>query len=178
MVWCGLQWRSWQHCWHDGSPPAVLRSVVFVIVFRSSGGIVQELVAAPNLADRLASCGDYGYDLLHWGRGLYWFRRPQGLHRGSHPIVGGNIQVSCRTVCGRWAIVPTVTAWAVSSFPYDMAGMASDRTEVTALPSVLMRSVRRTYPCQSGHAWRDLVPLPSFLEVVVERSWAAASVHD
>ena len=96
--------------------------------------------------------------LFIFGHGLCWFRRPQGLHRGSHPVVGGNVHVSCRTVCGRWAIIPTVTAWAVSCFPYDMVGMASDRTEVTAVPSVLMRSVRRTCPYQTGHVWRDLVP--------------------
>ena len=33
------------------------------------------------------------------------------------------------------------------------AGMASDRTEVTVIPSVLARSKWHAYPCQNRHAW-------------------------
>ena len=32
-------------------------------------------------------------------------------------------------------------------------GVAYDRTEVTAVPSVLAGSVRRAYSCQSGQVW-------------------------
>jgi hypothetical protein len=36
------------------------------------------------------------------------------------------------------------------------AGVASDRTEVTAIPSILAGSVQRAYSCQSGHVWLGL----------------------
>jgi hypothetical protein len=50
---CGvvLLCQLWRHCRHVGSSPAVLcdvvSAVVFVIVSGFSGGVVQELVAAP-----------------------------------------------------------------------------------------------------------------------------------
>ena len=36
------------------------------------------------------------------------------------------------------------------------AGVASDRIEVTVVPSVLVGSVRRAYSCQSMHVWLGL----------------------
>ena len=46
----------------------------------------------------------------------------------------------------------------VLSFPCGVVEMASDRTEVTVVPSVLMRSVRHACSCQGWQSLRDLVP--------------------
>jgi len=40
-------------------------------------------------------------------------------------------------------------------------GMASDRTEVTIVPSVLVGLVRCDCSCQSRHAWLGSTPVPS-----------------
>ena len=114
----------------------------------------------PDAIDRLAACGDYGHDPLHWGRGLRWLGWPlsRGFHRGSYPVVGGIVPVFRRAIRGRWVVVPAVIAWAVLFFPCGMAEMASDRTEVTVVPSVLMRSVRHACSCQGWHSLQDLVP--------------------
>ena len=51
-------------------------------------------------------------------------------------------------------IVPIVTALGgVVLSELRGAGMASDRTEVTVIPSVLARSKWHAYPCQNGRSW-------------------------
>jgi hypothetical protein len=51
-------------------------------------------------------------------------------------------------------VVPTVTALGgVVLSKLRGAEAASDRTEVTVVPSVLAGSVRRAYPYQGRHAW-------------------------
>jgi hypothetical protein len=63
----------------------------------------------------------------------------QGLRRGSHPVVGRIVHASC------WAISAVTALDGVILSELRGTGVASDRTEVTAVPSVLAGSVRHTY---------------------------------
>jgi hypothetical protein len=72
--------------------------------------------------------------------------------RGSHPIVGGIVQASSRSVFGQWVSYPLPPWCGVVSSMWHGTGMASDRAEVTAVLSVLAWSVGYACSCQSRHA--------------------------
>ena len=67
---------------------------------------------------------------------------------------------------------PVGRIWTVGFVPVDtVAGIVSDRTEVTVVSSVLVRSMLRACCCQSKHAEPRLIsPLPSTGVVMGERS--------
>jgi hypothetical protein len=72
---------------------------------------------------------------------------------GSHPIVGGVICTSYRSVFGGWASYPSTLLRGVVLFVRRGTGLVSDRDEVTTVPSVLVRLVWCACSCQSMHAW-------------------------
>jgi uncharacterized membrane protein YraQ (UPF0718 family) len=69
--------------------------------------------------------------------------------------------MSCWTIFGRWGAVLASPLCSVVLSVLRGAGMASDRTEVTVVLSVLARSVRRAHSCQSRCAWLGSTSLRS-----------------
>jgi hypothetical protein len=67
------------------------------------------------------------------------------------PIVGRIVHASCQSVFGWWSSYPWPLLCGVVLFMRCGTGMASNRTEVIVVPSVLVRSVRRACSCQSRH---------------------------
>jgi hypothetical protein len=55
--------------------------------------------------------------------------------------------MSCQATRGWWFPVSAITASTGIVFPCVVEGMASDWTEVTVVPSVLVRSVRHATLC-------------------------------
>ena len=70
---------------------------------------------------------------------------------GSHPVVGGIVCMSRRSIFGRCVSYPLPPLCGVVSFVRRGTGMTPDWTEVIVVPSVLVRSVRRVSSCQSRH---------------------------
>jgi len=66
----------------------------------------------PQVIGRLATCGAGGHNPKLWGRGLRWLGWPQsqGCCHEPHPIVGGVVHPSRRTIFGQWVTVLTATA--------------------------------------------------------------------
>jgi hypothetical protein len=64
----------------------------------------------------------------------------RGPCHGSHPVVGGIVRVSYRFEFGWWVSYPLPPLCDVVSLVQYGAGLASDRTEVTAIISVLVGS--------------------------------------
>jgi hypothetical protein len=113
------------------------------------------LVVTPRSPIAWLSRGVGGHDPELRGRG---FRRSgwppsQSLRRRFHPVVGRIICASCRGVSGRWAPYRASPLGGVVLFVLRGTRMASDRTEVIVVHSVLTGSVRRAYSCQSKHTW-------------------------
>jgi hypothetical protein len=73
--------------------------------------------------------------------------RPLGRDpcHGSHPVVGGIVRVSCRSVFGRWVSYPLPPLCGVVLLVRYDAGLTFDRTELTVVTSVLAGSVRRAF---------------------------------
>jgi hypothetical protein len=61
----------------------------------------------------MLACGVRGHEPRLWGCGPYWLEWPlsQGHRRGSHPVVGEVVHVSCQDIFGRWVTVLAVIAW-------------------------------------------------------------------
>jgi hypothetical protein len=118
IVRCGvvLLCRSWWHCRHGGGSLAVLCDVVsvvaFVIASCSHRGIIQELVATPRSSIAKLACGVGGHNPELQGLGSHRFGWPlsHGLRRGSHPVVGRIVYMSCWTIFGRRVVVLAVLA--------------------------------------------------------------------
>ena len=67
----------------------------------------------PRVADRLAVGELVATIPGSWVVALVGLDGPpsQSPHRGSHPVVGGIVHTSCRTVHGRWFSILAVIAW-------------------------------------------------------------------
>jgi hypothetical protein len=125
-----------------------------------SVGVVQELVAAPRSSVALLARGAEGYDPDRWDHGPRRSRWPlsQGSRCGSHPIVGGVVPSSCRTVFGRWALYRSSLSCGVVLSVQCGTKMASDRTEVTPC------GVSVTCLFLSEQACLDVLDLSPFLQ--------------
>ena len=90
---------------------------------------------------------------------------------GSHPIVGGIIRTSYRSVFEWWVSYPLPPLCGAVSLMRRGTGMTSNRTKVTVVPFILVRSVwcacswqsRRTKP-------RSISPRPALGVMMGERS--------
>jgi hypothetical protein len=83
--------------------------------------------------------------------------------RGSHPVVGGIVRASCRSICrsiSRWWVSYLLPpSCGIVLVVWYGAGLASNQTEVTAVTLVFAGSVRRSCLCQIGHvAWGSTSP--------------------
>jgi hypothetical protein len=94
-------------------------------------------------------CGTDSHDPVHWGRGSCRSGWPlsQGLHHGSHPIVGRIIHASRWFVFGWWVTILIATLCSVVLSMLRGTGMASDWTEVTVVPLVLAGSEHCVFSC-------------------------------
>jgi hypothetical protein len=131
----------------------VVSVVVFVVTSWFPWCVVRESVATSG--HRLASCfvGPRAMTLIIGIRALNRSGWPlcRDPYRGSHPMVREIVHMSCQSVSGLWVLYPLPQSCSIVLSVQYGARLASNRTEVTAVTSVLAGLVWRACLCQSRH---------------------------